>query len=70
MAVRKINSEPEAIVEAIGIIKDGEVRGESEADEIVGLFAGIQHESTTTKVAGEELTLRRVVLTSEWRVIR
>lgn len=29
-----------------------------------------EYETVTTKVAGEELTMRRVVLTGEWAVVR
>lgn len=68
MAVRKAVDDKAARDQVLGLLM-GSVEGDA-ADEIVGRFPAIQFETATSRVAGEELRMRRVVLTGPWEVVR
>jgi hypothetical protein len=75
MAVRKPVNDPEALLAATDLlaqwVAEGTGRGDTGqelAENVVASFRTAEFETVTTKVAGEEVTMRRLVLTTDWAV--
>ncbi len=66
---RKRNDDPAARVFAAGMVQEASgnaVDGEA----VVDAFETAEFETAKSRVGGEEISLRRVVLTSRWEVHR
>ena len=79
MAVRKVSDNAgarKAIIDHLTQEWEGtifaDVRGgpENAAAIVVDWFPFVQYETATSKVAGESITMRRIVLTGPWEVVR
>ena len=81
MAVRKAVDDKAARDEALRLItgqhggltavaEEAGVDGIDAGRVVIAEFPAIQFETATSKVAGEELRMRRVVLTGPWQVVR
>jgi hypothetical protein len=51
------------------MIRAENIASDTQVDEIVTLFKAAEFETTTAKVGGQPLSMRRVVLTSEWEIV-
>lgn len=68
MAVRKAVDDKIAREDVTG--QWGAFVNDDDALTLVGRFPFVQYETATSKVAGEEVAMRRVVLTGPWEVVR
>jgi hypothetical protein len=78
MAVRKPVHDPEALAEAVDffgraltstIVDDhGPTVAQEISEDLAQSFRYAEFETVTTRVAGETVTMRRLVLTGEWAV--
>lgn len=66
---RKATEDPEARTTAEQLVHTASGQQASGQD-IIDAFETAQFETTTSKVAGAELKLRRVVLTGYWEVVK
>jgi hypothetical protein len=66
--MRKLNDDPAARNAAGDHLLNSGVESEN-AETAVNAFTAAEFETATTRVTGQELTLRRIVLTTEWEVV-
>lgn len=66
--MRKAKSDPAAFQAAEEYLTDSVGLTPDAGNSAVMAFIGAEFETATSKVAGEEIKLRRIVLTTEWEV--
>jgi len=66
--MRKLKTDPAAFEAAANHISSVVPDDETVADAVVHTFTAAEFETATSRVGGEEITLRRIVLTTEWEV--
>lgn len=69
MATRKIANDPVARDHAIERMSVALAQTNADIHDAAALFDGAEFETATSKVGGQEIQLRRVVLTGPWEVV-